>query len=476
LISLRWKLGGSLLLVVLISVGIMAYLTNLNTATQFEQYVHGNNMMYSQNLASELEQYYSEQRSWAGVQEILNTYLRSTSEQLIIADDKDNIIADTSGTLIGKSAREFNSDTSTVLKNGGLKVGTLYFLPTGNGIGRGNKGGMGMGNANRSTTIPAVTMETEFINRINNYLWIAGIIAVLIALIIGVLITRQFTRPIEALTTGAQKISEGDLAYRVKVRSGDEIGKLAESFNSMAGCLEQSEQSRKRLVSDVTHELRTPLTIIEGTVDGILDGVFPPDREHLDTIKEQTASLTHLVSDLRDLSLAESGQLKLQKLPTNLTELINRKLSQFEAGAKQKNIRLKLEARGEIPDIAVDSRRIEQVITNLLSNALRHTPKEGTITISVSANETDSLSRITSISISVADTGEGIPAEHLPHIFERFYRVDTSRVKGEGESGVGLGLAIVKNMVEAHGGQVKVESQPGKGSVFYLTLPIEQKS
>jgi signal transduction histidine kinase len=472
LISLRWKLGGALLLVVLVSVGIMAFLINLNNTTQFEQYLRGSSMSYFQNLTRSLEQYYSKEKTWADVQQVLNASLRSESERLIVADSKGSIVGDTSGTLIGQSDSQIDANESSVLKIGSQITGTLYFFSSESTNGRGNRGGMGMGNSNRAADGQTQTAETNFINRINNYLWIAGIIAVLIALIIGVLITRQFTRPLKALSTGAQKISEGNLQYRVKINSKDELGELADSFNAMAGSLDRSEQSRKRLVSDVTHELRTPLTIIDGTVDGIMDGVFPADREHLSTIKEQAAALNHLVSDLRDLSLAESGQLKLQKQPTNLIDLLNRKLSQFEAGARQKNIQLKLDIQTEIPEITVDTRRIEQVMTNLLSNAIRHTRENGNITVTAKTTKTDPASGIPFVIISIVDNGEGIPAEHLPHIFERFYRVDTSRARSEGESGAGLGLAIVKNMVEAHGGRVSVESQPGKGSTFYITLPV----
>jgi signal transduction histidine kinase len=465
LISLRWKLGGALLLVVLISVGLMAYLTNLNTTSQFEQYVQSGSQVFTQNLAANLEQYYARQKSWSGVQEVLNVSQRTSNDQLILANSSGKIIADTKNTLIGQSESTLGALSGTALSYSGQKIGTLYVQTPGMGMGKGNMGGRGMmSGTGQAVQTQAQNLETDFISRINNYLWVAGIIAILVALIVGVLLTRQFTRPIRALTLGAHKISEGDLSYRVKVHSNDELGKLAESFNSMAINLDKSEQSRKRLVSDVTHELRTPLTIIDGTVDGIMDGVFQPDKERLSTIKEQTVLLTHLVSDLRDLSLAESGQLKLQKQPTDLTDLVSRKLSQFEASAKVKNIQLKLDSQSGLPDINIDPRRIEQVITNLLSNAIRHTPPNGQIIVILKKSDSGYLL------LSVADNGEGISAEHVPHIFERFYRVETSRARSEG--GAGLGLAIVKNMVEAHGGQVKVESQPGKGSTFYVILPV----
>lgn len=316
-----------------------------------------------------------------------------------------------------------------------------------------------------------MTSENDFLNRINSYIWIAGIIAIAIALLVGIILTRQITRPIQELNSGAKHISEGDLNYQVKVRSRDELGKLGESFNRMAAKLNNSEQSRRRLVSDVAHELRTPLTIIQGTVDGIKDGVFQPDKEHLDSIKEQTVLLTHLVNDLRDLSLAESGQLKLELQPADMVKLVQSKLTQFEVSAHQKNIQLNLESPSNLPEIKIDSRRMEQIISNLLSNAIRHTPAGGKITVSLMMQNVRSHDQDNHLIISVADTGEGIPSEHLPHLFERFYRVENSRSRSEG--GAGLGLAIVKQMVEAHGGQVWVESQSGKGSTFSFKLPFQ---
>jgi signal transduction histidine kinase len=216
--------------------------------------------------------------------------------------------------------------------------------------------------------------------------------------------------------------------------------------------------------------VRTPLTIIEGTVEGIADGVFPPDRKHLDSIQEQTVLLNRLVGDLRDLSLAETGQLKLDPVPTNMVELVRRKIAQIEMKAQEKSIRLELKADKGIPDIEVDPIRMDQVISNLLANAVRHTPNNGSITISiVTVSEADSHMNHPYLSVSVANTGEGIAAEHLPYIFNRFYRVESSRARSEG--GAGLGLAIVKQLVEAHSGKVWAESSPGKGSTFYVALP-----
>jgi signal transduction histidine kinase len=472
LLSLRWKLGGALLLVVVVSVGIMAYLINQNTATQFHQYVQGGYTAYTQRLANNLEQYYAQTNSWAGVQEILSVSLRTSNDRLLLADNSGKIIADTDNQSIGKPAVNLGDVSNISIQVSGQTVGTLYLTNFVPGTGRGYMGGRGMiGSPGPSVSVAGQISETDFLSRINSYIWVVGIVAVVIALFLGTFLTRQITRPIQALNIGAKHISEGDLSYRVKIRSRDELGKLGESFNQMAVKLDNSEQSRRRLVSDVAHELRTPLTIIQGTVDGIKDGVFQPDKEHLDSIKEQTVLLTHLVNDLRDLSLAESGQLKLELQPADMLKLVRNKLTQFEVSARQKNIQLNLESPSSLPEIKIDSRRIEQIIGNLLSNAIRHTPGGGKITVFLKLENPRSNDERKHLIVSVADTGEGIPSEHLSHLFERFYRVENSRSRSEG--GAGLGLAIVKQMVEAHGGQVWVESLSGKGSTFSFTLPFK---
>jgi signal transduction histidine kinase len=360
--SLNWKLNGAFLLIVLIAVALMAYLTNLNTASEFRQ------MM----------------------------------------------------------------------------------------MGRGYMGGQMM-------TAPELT-EEDVLDQVNDSLWKAGLITAAVALVTGLILTRQITRPVKALITGARRISKGELSYRVTTRSNDEIGELADSFNSMAATLEQVEQSRRQLTADIAHELRTPLTIIEGTVEGILDDVFEADSEHLNSIKEQTLLLTRLINDLRDISLAESGQLMLNVQSTDIVYLAERVISSYRPNAGEKNIRLDMSSSISSLEIKVDPVRIEQAISNLLRNAIRHTPADGSITVNI--NRIDN-----SLDLSVSDTGEGITPEDLPHVFERFYRSGTSRSRIEG--GTGLGLAIVKQMVEAHSGTVTVKSTPGKGSTFHISLPVK---
>jgi len=457
--SLTWKLGGALLLIVVVSVGLMAYLTNLSTTREFQQYVSRGNMMYTQSLADSLGDLYAGEQGWHNFQETLLSLPLSTSERILVTDRSGKIIADTAGEWLGKESEDVGLSYGTPIIASGQMVGNLYLLTSGGmGMGRGHMGGRS------SQTIPMViNAEEDFLDQVNDSLWKVGLVAAAVALVIGLILTRQITRPVRALISGARHLTKGELSYRVDVKSRDEIGELADSFNIMASSLEKGEQSRRQLTADIAHELRTPLTVIEGTVDGIIDGVFQPDTEHLRSIKEQTSLLTHLISDLRDLSLAESGQLKLNLAPMDMVELVRRMVSNYEINALEKNVRIKLEEATQIPEIRIDPVRMEQVISNLLTNAIRHTPSGGSITVTIKNYEGG-------LAISVADTGEGIAPEGLPHVFERFYRSGSSRSRKEG--GTGLGLAIVKQMVEAHGGKVWVESKMGTGSIFSILLPF----
>ena len=457
--SLTWKLGGALLLIVVVSVGLMAYLTNLSTTREFQQYVSRGNMMYAQSLADSLGDLYAENQGWNNIQETLQSLPLSTSERILITDNLGIVIADTAEESLGKESKDVGLSDGTPIMVSVKMVGNLYLLTSGGaGVGKGRMSGR-----NPQTTLTVVNDKEDFLDQVNSSLWQVGLIAAAVALVIGLILTRQITRPLRILISGARHLTKGELSYRVKVKSRDEIGELADSFNIMASSLEKGEQSRRQLTADIAHELRTPLTVIEGTVDGIIDGVFQPTAEHLCSIKEQTALLTHLISDLRDISLAESGQLKLNLSLTDMVELVRRLVSNYTINAQEKNVGINLEEGLQIPDIKVDTVRMEQVISNLLTNAIRHTPSGGSITVSVRRDDEKLV-------ISVADTGEGIDSKDLPYIFERFYRSGRSRSRKEG--GTGLGLAIVKQMVEAHGGKVWAESESGIGSKFNILLPF----
>lgn len=467
--SLSWKLAGALLLIVVISIGLMAYLTNINTAREFGAYLSQGNQMYVQKTNDTLSKIYIQEGNWANIQILLPNLLRSNNDRLVVADASGTIVGDTLNQWLGKTADSIGLTNGNSILVSGNQVGSIYLITNQVTNGRGFMGG---GRGGPPTISPsAISAEQSFISQVNNSLIITGIITAVVALIIGLIVTRQITRPIKVLVDGARQVAKGNLSHRVIVKTRDELGDLGQSFNAMATSLDEAEQERRRIIADIAHELRTPLTIIEGTVTAIQDGVYKPDKEHLESIKEQTSLLTRLTSDLRELSLAESGQLKLVLTQADLTDLVRRKVSQFEVKAREKGISIKLDIPENLPNLNLDPARIEQVLGNLITNAIRHTPSGGRITLSVKETQEDAVHQINtpSLVLSVADTGEGIDPEQLPHIFERFYRVEKSRARTEG--GSGLGLAIVKQMVQAHGGKVRVESELGKGSTFYVSLP-----
>lgn len=472
--SLRWKLAGALLLIVVISVGLMAYFTNLSTTLEFNQYLSQGKQQYVENTSNALGQIYTQEGGWSHIQSMVPDFLRSTADRLVVADASGVIVGDTDNQWLGKAASSVGLSSGTLIYASGNKVGELYFITSQAGSVRGYMGG-GKGGPS-STSTSTITAEQDFLNKVNHSLVFTGLIAAVVALIVGLALTGQITRPIRTLVNGARQISKGNLSHRVDIKTKDELDSLGKSFNEMAASLEEAEQERRRIVADIAHELRTPLTIIEGTVTGIQDGIFKPDNEHLDAIKEQTSLLARLTSDLRELSLAESGQMKLELATTNLVYLVHRKTLQFEVRAREKGIHIKLDLPEEVTMVNIDTKRIEQALGNLMTNAIRYTPSGGTITISLSATNKDKTHKIdeSSLVLSVADTGEGIAPEHLPHVFDRFYRAEKSRTRSDG--GSGLGLAIVKQMVQAHGGRVWVESEMGKGSIFYIAIPYVRKT
>lgn len=463
--SLNWKLAGALLLVVVVSVGLMAYLINVSTSAEFRQYESQSSQTYVENVASVLGSFYERDRSWTAVDELLPDLLRSTGDRLVVTDDAGLVVGDTADEWLGETAVDVGLSGGIAIVASGENVGNVYLFSS---FSRGGRGfGRGAGSQQSS-----VSNEQNFLDRVNMWLVIVAIMAAALALILGLILVRQILGPVKLLNRGARQVAGGNLAYRVEIGSKDELGDLGRSFNTMAASLERAEVERRRMIADISHELRTPLTVIEGTVDGIQDGVFEADREHLDAIKEQTALLTRLTADLRDLSMVESGQLKLQLAATDLMDLVRRKILTFAVTAKDKGIELTSDLAQEVPQVEVDPARIEQVLGNLMTNAIRHTPGGGKITVSARVIDRDTAHGVdaSSVVVSVADNGEGISPEHLPHVFERFYRVEESRSRGEG--GAGLGLAIARQMVEAHGGTVWAESELGKGSTFHVALPL----
>jgi len=307
------------------------------------------------------------------------------------------------------------------------------------------------------------TAEQAFLDTFHNTLRLAALAAVLIAIILAALLSRLITRPMRQLATAAGKIASGDLSQRIEKISGDEVGEMSASFNAMAEELEKREKSRRQMTADIAHELRNPLSIIQGNLEAWLDGVIEPNPKQIASVYDETVLLSRLVTDLKDLSMAEAGQLILHQSSLDIGELINAEASNIKKRCEEKKVSISTELPQNLPLAFVDSDRIRQVLHNLLDNALRHTSSGGTIKISASAEPAGW------ITICVADSGSGIHPDDLPHVFDHFYKVDRSRQRGHG--GAGIGLAIVKQLVEAHGGKVWVESRLRHGSSFYFTMP-----
>ena len=275
---------------------------------------------------------------------------------------------------------------------------------------------------------------------------------------------RRVSIPLDELLEAAGHISEGDYSLRVTERGPSEVRALARAFNGMAARLQLTEEQRRDLMADITHELRTPLTVIQGNLEGFLDGVYPPDEVHLKSILEETQVLSRLVDDLRTLALAESGALQLKKEPTDLAALIGETVSAFRAQADAAGVKIDIEAESGQPMLNLDPERIHQVLSNLIANALRYTPRDGTIHVRCKIVPSES-GRVAEV--SVEDTGIGIAPDVLPHIFNRFY-------KSRDSSGTGLGLPIARHLVEAHGGSITAASQPGQGTNIRFTLPVQK--
>jgi signal transduction histidine kinase len=275
-------------------------------------------------------------------------------------------------------------------------------------------------------------------------------------------VSRRVVGPVESLTAAARQLEAGDLTRRVEIRSRDEVGELGHAFNAMAESLERNEALRKTITSDIAHELRTPLNNISGYLDAVADGVVEPDEPVIASLQEEAQLLIRLVNDLEQLSLADAGHQTLLREPVQVERLVSRAVAMVGARAANKGVRIASEAAEPPLWVWGDATRLGQVVRNLLENAVTHTPAGGTVTVAIGGDSE-------SARMTVTDSGPGIPEEHLPYIFERFYRADRSRARSTG--GAGLGLAIVKQLVSAHGGTVQAANVAGGGAEFVVMLP-----
>lgn len=331
--------------------------------------------------------------------------------------------------------------------------------------------GTGEGETGQTLAVVMGSPEHSFLTSVHQSLiWVGGIILVF-GLAASYILARSITVPLRNLSQAAEQIEQGNFQQSVTVNSRDEVGHLAAIFNRMSATLATNHQLRRQLLANVAHELRTPLAIIQSHLEGMIDDVIEVSKEQLQSLHEEAVRLNHLIRDLRDLSLAEVGQLTLEKHPADINQIAQRAMQMLKPMAEDKGIRLECHFEKNLPEIAVDSNRISQVLYNLAVNAIRYSPAEKKVCMITAAVKDTAQSWV---KISVADNGPGIDAEDLPHIFDTFYRGEKSRNRRSG--GSGLGLAIVKQLVEIHGGSVSVNSQKGCGSAFHVLLPVEKQN
>jgi two-component system sensor histidine kinase BaeS len=282
-------------------------------------------------------------------------------------------------------------------------------------------------------------------------------IVLVLAVLIVIRLIRRTGAPVGDLIEAAGRVEAGEIGTQVPERGPSEVRSLARAFNAMSSRLAANDEARRTLLADVSHELRTPLTVMQGTLEGVLDGVYPADEAHLRPVLDETRVLSRLIDDLRTLSLSEAGALRLHREPTDLGALLTEVVASHRAAADEASVRLELKI-SDLAPIPVDAARIRQVMTNLVANAMRFTPSGGRILLAAVASDE-------AVTIRVSDTGPGMEPADVEHAFDRFYR-------SPGSSGSGLGLSIARNLVEAHGGRIGLTSEPGAGTTVEVVLPV----
>ena len=444
-------------LMAVLSAGVVAVFANRGLGAQFQRYL-GQSRITEFGLQETLSEYYAQRGSWAGVDESpalsrargpgfgAGPGRGAGGAEIVVADAAGRIVSPASRAGAALSTAE--RDISVPILVEGRTVGLAAVL--------------------MPSTMQFSAAAALFLSEINQVLIQAAVLAALAGGLAGLVIARGISRPLGELATAARRVAAGHLSERVQEQGSEEVANVAAAFNEMTVNLQQAdarrreaETLRRNMVADIAHELRTPLTVIQGNLQAILDGVYPLDLNEIETVYAETAMLSRLVTDLRELSLAEAGQLALNSTTGPLGPLVEGAVQRHAEMAAAKTIALDAAIAGGLPAVSLDLDRTTQVINNLLSNALRYTPAGGRVTVRA-------LREAAWVRVEVADTGPGIPAEDLPRVFDRFWRGEKSRARETG--GSGLGLAIARQWVVAMGGEIGALSEPGQGSVFWFRL------
>lgn len=460
-VSLRIKLTVSFLMIALFSLAIVGLFANLIFGNQFEGYATNRLNTQISETVNEVTALYSRSNSWDTLS-LDEAGMNLLTEGLILR------VADAQGDIVWDAQKHNNGMCMQILSNMAQNMETY------NANFKGGYEEQSFPAVVNSQTVGTITVgyygpfyfddaDLQFLTGLNNLLLAAGVVSLVACVFLGAWLARRLSKPISNVISAAEKIAGGEYTERLTPEADTkELTALSHSLNSLADSLQQQETLRKRLTADVAHELRTPLTTLQSTVEAMLDGVWSPDEAHLSSCREEILRLNKLVDELGKLSRYEGDALTLSCEALDLHQLAKRVARTFEQPALQKGVALTVSGGEAV--VQADRDKIEQVLVNLLHNALKFTPSGGSIIIKTAVDADSAI-------LSVTDTGSGITAEHLPFVFERFYRADPSRNRETG--GSGIGLAIAQAVAKAHGGEIHVSSTPGAGSTFVLNLPLK---
>ena len=438
----------SYLVLIGLIVALMTFIIHQVTAQTFSRYLSNQAAAHSEMLPVMLTGYYARNGSWAGVQPDIAEAGLMIGAPISLADEQGRIIGTTQAELMGQTATKIPNINVTipVLDGRGTTIGTIYV----------------------QRNLSHQRADETFLSDVTRALFVAGAMVTLLAIGLSVLLTRSVSRPLAEMEQAAIRFSQGDYTVRLSPRGEDEVATLGRTFNQMAKSIGSVDRLRRELVANISHDLRTPLTVIRGYLEGLRSGQIADRRSAemaFEAMHAEVTRLLHLVGDLRQAAALDSGSLPLNRRPVTATALASEAIDRISPLAATKGVHLRSEVPADLPPLNLDVDRMGQALFNLLENAARHTPAGGAILLTAQCHGEY-------LHLIVQDDGAGIPAEHLPHVFERFYRADRTRNLSEGRAG--LGLSIVKAIVEAHGGIVKAESEglPGKGSIFTVSLSL----
>lgn len=451
--SLAFKLALAFLLVGLTGAVLVALLVRYTTQLEFGRLVLDQNQ---QALVNNLSIYYAQTDSWEGVELVFrfsnaqNAHSQTPEQRwdvrrvlFMIADAQGQVVYGGKSNYLDRTLTKRQLSQGVAIQVDGETVGWLLLVPS---LERWEAG----------------TPEGDFLITVNRAAYLSAMVATLIALLLGGVLAYGLTRSLREMTTATRALAAGELGRQVPVRSKDELGTLADSFNQMSLQLAHSTELRRQMTANIAHDLRSPLTVILGYAEALHDGKLHPTPETFEIIHNESLQLSRLIDDLKTLSLADARELPLLRQHITPSRLLHRTADALRIRADQHGVTISTQSEPDLPEIDVDVERILQVLRNLVENSLRFTQPGGQIQL-LAGRAGDQ------VHLQVADTGAGISAEDLPYIFERTYRGDKARRSESGESG--LGLAIAKSLVEAHGGQISVTSNPGSGAIFTITLP-----